>query len=143
MTGVTDPGADTEAEYGDFPLRRYLGIEMVEAEPGTGLARVQLAEQHANPNDVAHGAVLFAMVDTAMGQATMSLLDEGLFCASVDVQMRFIRPVSTGVVVAEAKVLKKGRSVVHLEAHVADDADRLIATASGTFAIITMPSVEG
>ncbi len=137
---MTDP---TEEEYGDFPLRRYLGMEMVEVAPGTGVARITLAEHHANPNGVVHGAVLFAMVDTAMGQATMSVLDEGLFCASVDVQLRFIRPVGRGVVEAEARVLKKGRSVVHLDARIVDDADRLIATASGTFTIITLPPSDG
>ncbi len=134
--------ADGAEDYGDFPLRRYLGMEMVEAAEGSGVARIELAEQHGNPNGVTHGAVLFAMVDTAMGQATMGVLDEGLFCASVDVQLRFIRPVSSGVVVAEAKVLKKGRNVVHLEAGVVDDRDRLIATASGTFAIMSMPPAE-
>jgi acyl-CoA thioesterase len=131
---------DEPTEYGDFPLRRYLGMEMAEAGPGVGIARVQLAEQHQNPNGVAHGAVLFAMVDTAMGKATMDVLDDGWFCASVDVQLRFIRPVSSGAVEAVATVLKKGRSVVHLEARVADDQDRLIATAAGTFAIIGMPT---
>ncbi len=139
---MTDSGTEESAAYGDFPLRRYLGMEMVEGGPGIGVARVQLAEQHQNPNGVTHGAVLFAMVDTAMGQATMDVLDDGWFCASVDVQLRFIRPVSSGMIEAEATVLKKGRSVVHLEARIVDDRDRLVATAAGTFAIIAMPRVD-
>lgn len=133
-------GTDETPDYGDFPLRNYLGMEMTATGPGVGVARVQLAEQHQNPNGVTHGAVLFAMIDTAMGKATMDVIDDGRFCASVDVQLRFIRPVSSGVVEAEATVLKKGRSVVHLEARVVDDQKRLIATAAGTFAIIDMPS---
>ena len=139
---MTDSGMDEATEYGDFPLKRYLGMEMAEAGSGVGIARVELAEQHQNPNGVAHGAVLFAMVDTAMGKATMDVLDDGRFCASVDVQLRFIRPASSGWLEAEATVLKKGRSVVHLEARVVDDQKRLIATAAGTFAIIDMPSLS-
>lgn len=133
-------GMNDSAEYGDFPLKRYLGMEMADAGRGVGVARVRPAEQHQNPNGVVHGAVVFAMVDTAMGKATMDVIDDGRFCASVDVQLRFIRPASGGVLEAEATVLKKGRSVVHLEARVVDDRDRLIATAAGTFAIIEMPT---
>jgi acyl-CoA thioesterase len=76
------------------------------------------------------------MVDTAMGKATMSMLGEGQHCASVDIQMRFIRAVGDGRVVADAKVLRRGRTVVHLQAGVTDDEDHLIATAEGTFTII-------
>jgi acyl-CoA thioesterase len=76
------------------------------------------------------------MVDTAMGKATMSVLPEGRFCASVDVQLRFIRPASEGVLVADVEVLKRGRAVVHLQGSVHDGDDTLIATASGTFAVI-------
>lgn len=140
---MTDGNMDETAGYGDFPLRRYLGMEMVDAGSGIGRARVEVSDQHRNPNGVTHGAVLFAMVDTAMGQATMSVLDEGLFCASVDVQLRFVRPVSAGVIEAEATVLKQGRSVVHLEGRVVDDRERLIATAAGTFTIVTIPSPDG
>jgi acyl-CoA thioesterase len=140
---VTDHEADEATEYGDFPLRRYLGMEMLDAARETGRARVELGEQHQNPNGVTHGAVLFAIVDTAMGQATMSVLDEGQFCASVDVQVRFIRPVSDGAIEAEATVLKRGRNVVHLEATIVDERSRLIATAAGTFTIVAIPSLDG
>lgn len=123
-------------EYGQFPLRSYLGMTLEEVGPGVHRARLEVADAHRNPNGVVHGAVLFALVDTAMGGATMSVLPEGRFCASVEVQLRFIRPVSEGVVVAEATVVKRGRNIVHLDARVHQDADRLVATAGGTFAVM-------
>ena len=130
----------TEAsEYGQFPLRQWLGMDMVgvaAAEPGTGSAMIDIDDRHANPNGVVHGAVLFAMVDTAMGEATMSVLEDGYYCASVEVQLRFIRPASAGSLRAEATVVKRGRSIVHLEARVTND-DKLVATAGGTFAVMT------
>jgi uncharacterized protein (TIGR00369 family) len=124
-------------EYGDFPLRRYLGLGFGSDDgPGRAQAVLTLGAEHLNPNGTVHGAVLFAMVDTAMGKATMSVLSSGQFCASVDVQFRFVRPASTGSLLADVEVLKRGRSVVHLDGRVTDGDDRLIATASGTFAII-------
>ena len=122
---------------GEFPLRRFLGMELSGDEPGVGLAHVVIGPEHLNPNGVVHGAVLFALVDTAMGKSTMSVIDEpGRYCASIEVSLRFIRPAVAGRVTATATVVKRGRSVVHLESRVVEDDGRLVATAAGTFAIL-------
>ncbi len=129
-----------EPEYGEFALKSFLDMRMDDEavlEPGTGVARIDIGPNHLNPNGVVHGGVMFTMVDTAMGKATMSVLDEGQFCASVEVQLRFIRPAAEGSIAATATVLKRGRSIVHLEARVLGAGDRLIATANGTFTIIS------
>lgn len=134
---MQDPGTDPASEdYGDFALRRFLGMEIDSPAAGEATARLTIADQHRNPNGVVHGAVLFAMVDTAMGAATMSVLAEGLFCASVDVQLRFLRSASAGTLTAEVTVAKRGRSIVHLDARVREGDDRVVATAAGTFAVI-------
>ena len=132
-------GADPDApsEYGDFPLKRYLGMELTGDEPGVGSAHVDVGPHHLNPNGVVHGAVLFALVDTAMGKSTMSVVDEpGRYCASVEVALRFIRAAAAGRLVATATVVKRGRHLAHLEARVVGDDQRLVATATGTFAIL-------
>ncbi len=133
---VIEPSVPTE-EYGDFALKRFLGMELSGDEPGVGLAHVDVGADHLNPNGVVHGAVLFALVDTAMGKATMSALEEpGRYCASIEVSLRFIRPAVAGRLTATANVVKRGRSVVHLDGRIVGDDQRLIATAAGTFAIL-------
>ncbi len=126
----------TNDEYGHFPLKDFLGMEVTGGGPGTGTASVMIGADHLNPNGVVHGAVLFALVDTAMGKATMNGLEPGRFCASIEVSLRFIRPASAGPLVADAAVVKRGKNIVHLEARVVGGDDRLVATAAGTFAII-------
>lgn len=127
----------TSDEYGDFPLRNYLGMQLTGDTAGSGVAHLEIGPQHQNPNGVVHGAVLFALVDTAMGKSTMSVIDEpDTYCASIEVSLRFIRPAVSGPLDAIATVVKRGKHIVHLEARVVGADDRLIATASGTFAII-------
>lgn len=126
----------TDATYGEFPLKAFLGLELEEVAAGHARGRITIGDEHLNPNGVVHGAVLFALVDTAMGQATMSVLPEGQYCATVDVQLRFIRPATEGALLADVSVLKRGRSIVHLDGRVHDADERLIATAAGTFAVI-------
>jgi uncharacterized protein (TIGR00369 family) len=103
------------------------------------VAAVEITPALHNPNGVVHGAVLFAMVDTAMGAATMSSLDEGLACASIEVHLRFLRAAAAGRLTAEVSVVKGGRRVVQLEGRVRDESGELIATASGSFAVIPAP----
>ena len=131
---------DSDETAGDFPLKQFLGMELSGDDPGVGFAHVDVGPDHLNPNGVVHGAVLFALVDTAMGKSTMSVIDEpGRYCASIEVSLRFIRPAVAGRVTATATVVKRGRNVVHLDGRVVDADQRLIATAAGTFAILGEP----
>jgi acyl-CoA thioesterase len=119
----------------DFPLRKFLDFSM-EKGAGTAVAELVLDERHMNPNGVAHGAVCFALMDTAMGGAVVSILDEGVMCATIEMQTRFHRAASSGVLRAEATVVSGGRRVVQLEARTVDGEGRLIASATGSFAVI-------
>lgn len=132
--------AEAEEERGAFPLRSLLGMEVASPRPGVGTGHLVVAPIHHNPNGVVHGAVLFALVDTAMGAATQGILEEGRVCASIDVHLRFLRPVADGSVHAEVEVVHAGRRIVQLEGEVRDDDDALVATATGAFAVISPPT---
>jgi len=103
---------------------------------GQAVAAIDVGPEHHNPNGVVHGAVLFAMADTAMGAATMSVLDDGLACASIEVQLRFLRAAASGRIEAHTEVLKHGRRVVQLESRIVDHDGHLLAVAAGSFAVI-------
>ena len=107
--------------------------------PRSAEARLTVGPEHLNPHGAVHGAVLFAMVDTAMGAATMSVLPEGRLCASIDVQMRFLAPVFDGSLAATAEVIKAGKKVVHLQARVLDHDDRVVAFGTGAFSVFDAP----
>ena len=129
--------SDSLTEYGDFPLRSFLGMELTGDGAGIGVATVDAGPDHMNPNGVVHGAVLFALVDTAMGKATMSVIDEpDAYCASIEVSMRFIRPALAGPLTATSSVIKRGRNVVHLESRVIGADEQLVASSAGSFAIL-------
>lgn len=107
---------------------------------GSGRAILDIGPDLLNPNGVVHGAVLFAMVDTAMGAATMSVLEDGQACASIEVHLRFLRAAAAGSLTADVSVIRAGRRIAQLEGRVTGADDELIATASGSFAVITGPA---
>lgn len=131
---VIDP---TDLEYGRFPLGTYLGVTVDDERPGEAEASIEVGERHLNPNGVVHGGVVFTLVDTAMGRAAMSVLDEGSYCASIEVSVRFLRAVPEGRMTARVTVLQAGRRIVQQEGRVTvDGEDRPIVSASGSFAVL-------
>lgn len=130
--------ADVDSDGLHFPFRDLLGFR-IEPDDDVATASLDVEERHLNPNGAVHGAVMFALVDTAMGRATMMSLDEGNACATVDITTRFLRPCLGGRIRATATVRKAGRRIVHLDGVVVDDAGREVMAATGVFAVIPAP----
>jgi acyl-CoA thioesterase len=122
-----------------FPLQEFLGF-VIERADRQATVRLTVDERHLNPNGVAHGSVAFAIMDTAMGAAAMSVVPEGQMCATIEMHTRFHRPACRGELRAEATVVSPGKRVVHLEARTYDGADALVASATASFAIIGTPA---
>lgn len=130
------PGGDGEPPFG---FKQLVGF-VVDSTAVPTRVSLDVGPQHLNPNGVIHGAVPHALMDTAMGAACMGVLDEGLFCATVEMQVRYLRGASSGALVATAEVINAGRRIVHLEARTVDDTGRVIATATASFAVIQPPA---
>ncbi len=120
----------------DFALGEFLGMSVETVAPGVARAVADATTTHHNPHGFVHGGVLFTMVDTSMGAATMSTLTEGQRCSTIELHLRFLRPIVDGRIVVETTVVKPGRRIVHLESKVSDQHGRLVATATGSFAVI-------
>jgi len=121
-----------------FWLQEQLGFTLTRGD-GWARASLECDERHLNPHGTVHGAVLFALIDTAMGAATMGVIDEGSLCATIEINTRFLEPVFAGTLTADVQVIKAGRRIVHLEADLTNGAERSIARASGSFAVIAKP----
>lgn len=127
--------AHTANDPSSFPLQELLGISIDVVEEGRACTAVEADASALNPNGVVHGAVLFAIADTAMAAATTSIISEDMACASIDVHVRFLRPAANGRLEAEAVVLRAGRRVVHLEARIIDGGGEQVAMATGSFGV--------
>jgi acyl-CoA thioesterase len=120
-----------------FPLKEFLGLEIVDGPvAGSVEAIIAITDQHLNPNGVVHGGVIFSLIDTAMGAATMRVLEEGCHCATVEIQTRFIRAASSGTLRGSASVIRRGRHLVHVQSEVLNDLGQIVAMGTGTFTIM-------
>ena len=121
---------------GDFPIGAFIGMTIERPGAGRAVARVTANESHHNPHGFVHGSVVFTLVDTSMGAAVMSMLSDGRRCSTIECQVRFLRPVVGADLVCETTVVKPGRRVFHLESRVTTGDGKLVATGTGSFAVI-------
>ncbi|MFM8946165.1 MAG: PaaI family thioesterase, partial [Actinomycetota bacterium] len=69
-----------------------------------------------------------------------SVLGAGHYCSTIEIQIRYLRPVTDGGLTVETQVVKPGRRIVHLESRVTDANGRLVATATGSYAVLPIPT---
>lgn len=119
-----------------FPFQELVGYQLEKGD-GRCLAWLDVDARHMNPNGVVHGGVLFALLDTAMGGATSSVMAPGSWCTTIDVNIRYFAPCRSGRVSAEVTVRRAGRRIVHLDGVVRDGDGKEYAAATGTYAVIT------
>lgn len=128
--------ADTNHAYYDYsnPFGSLLGLHFSEWRQGRSLCHIDITSLFLNPNGVVHGAVIYALADTGMGGALVSILDQDELCTTVEIKMSYFRSITTGQLRCEARVIQRGKRIAFLDALVYSG-DTLIAQATGTFAI--------
>lgn len=125
------------------PIARLIGFRLVEIEPGRAVVECEVSERHANPMGTLHGGVLCDIADAAMGMAYASTLGEGESFTTLELTIKFLRPVWNSRLRAIGTVVKSGRTIGLVECDVLDERDRLIARTSGTHMTLRGEHAEG
>jgi len=119
-----------------IPFVELIGLTFEEVGGGTSLCALDVRDELFNPQHVVHGGASYALADTGMGAALTSLLQEGEYCATIEIKISYFKPVTTGTLTCKTAVINKGKRVASLESEIWNEG-RLVAKASGSFAIFT------
>ena len=114
------------------PVAELIGLEVVRADGGESRMELVADERHATPMGTIHGGILCDLADAAMGTAYFSTLAPGESFTTLELKMNFLRPFWTGRLIANGRVVQRGRSVGMAECDVLGDDGRLIARATST-----------
>ena len=128
---------------GALPLNTFaqtLGYDIVEAESGRVAITLQPTDAHLNPWGTVHGGLTATLLDSCMGLAIKSTLDQGLSSTTLEFKISLLRAITpeTGRIRAEGKVLNCGRRVGTAEGRVTDAEGRLLAHGTTTCLIFTI-----
>jgi uncharacterized protein (TIGR00369 family) len=120
------------------PIADLLGFEPRDLDPGRVTFTFRPAEQHYNPLGMVHGGVSATLLDTVMGCAVHSVLPKGAGYSTLDISVRYLRPVTveTGPVLATGTLVHRGRRVATAEGRLVDTAQgRILATSTSTLLV--------
>ena len=115
-----------------------MGFEIDAVEEGHIAFTMRAEEWMANPMGVVHGGMTATILDTVVTLAVQSKLPAGKFCTTVDLHVQYVRGASPDgrLIKADGWAIHVGRSIGTARGEAYDEGGRLIATATGTFAII-------
>ena len=114
----------------------WLGLVDVSQEEGEAVVDMTATEDMANSAGFVHGGMISALADSAMGRSLRTIKPGVVRSMSFDLKLSFINAAKVGERLrATGRVVHAGRRTAVTECRVEGPGGRLVATASGTFAI--------
>lgn len=104
-------------------------------EPGKVLYRMLIKDKHLATTRAAHGGSIAALADATLGVGALSsVCEEGMIVSTVEFKISYFHPAHLNdLVTGTSIVLRKGRSLLFMEAELRNQKGIIIAKASGTF----------
>jgi uncharacterized protein (TIGR00369 family) len=131
-------GSELIAEFvRHSPFAKHLGIELREIEDDRALLALPFAEEVVTIGDVVHGGAISTLIDVAAVAAAFSAVEydgEPPRGTTVGLTVDFLAAARAQEVLAEARVLRRGSSLIFIEVKASGGADgALVATGLVTY----------
>ena len=127
------------AEERREPLSHFdalLGTEWIDDDPDHAQVRVQMRDELRQPVGLLHGGVMSTLVESVCSRATaLTVLDDGMMAMGQSISVSFLRPITEGAAIVNARARHRGRTTWIWEAEVKDSEDRLCALGQMTIAV--------
>jgi uncharacterized protein (TIGR00369 family) len=134
LSGAEFFAAIAEGRIASPPVMQALDFGGVSFGEGRATFRLTPREFHYNPLGTVHGGVFATLLDSACGCAVHTMLPAGVFYTSLDLSVKFLRPVTvdTGPITAEGSVVHLGRRTALAEGRITDAAGKVYVTATSS-----------
>jgi len=123
----------------EFPFFRLIGLEILDVEAGSSRVRIEHRHDLAQPAGIMHGGVIATLIDTGIAHALLmtdrfqELRHDNGALVSIDLRVKFLRPVSEGMIECRSEIVRLGRTIIHAEAVVTDAAGKEVARGDATY----------
>ena len=114
-------------------VSKHIRSRVETVEPGRATLYIDVEDYHFNGNGTLHGGVHASLIDNAMGISVLALV--GVRIATVEMNVHFLGPVSSGRITCEARVVHRTRRMATAEAKVYDAEWNLVSMGTGTFRV--------
>ena len=127
----------------NFPFFNLIGLEIIDLEPGWSKTSISFRPDLTNPGGIMHGGVIASLIDTGIAHSILmtdmfqEIAREGGSIVSVDLRIKYFRPITHGTLICESLIIKPGKQILHAESIVTDKADREVARGDAIYMAVT------
>jgi len=114
----------------------WMGITLVGIGDGESELRLDLEPHHLNPGGIVHGGVLATLLDACIGLALRTKLGMDAEHVTIKLDVNYLAPARTGVLMGRGKAVQTGRRVSYGEAEISGEDGTLVAKGTATFLVI-------
>ena len=100
------------------------------AEGKNAILKGIITETSNNPYNIAHGGFIFGLGDTAMGIAAAST---GKNAVTLSATINYLKPSVGKYLIAEAEIVRSGKSTCYLRTNIYNDKEELVATMDSNY----------
>lgn len=129
-------------ELPSAPIFQTLDFVPVEAERGRMVFQGTPKPDYYNPIGSVHGGYIATLLDSALGCAVHTMLEQGFGYTTLELKVNYVRALTdkTGPVRAEAHVVNVSRQIGVAQGRLVDAAGRMYACGSTTCLIFPLPA---
>lgn len=131
-----------------FPFFKLIGLEILDMEPGWSKSQVTYRNDLCQPAGIMHGGIIASLIDTGIAHALIlteafqDVAQHGGGIVSVDLRVKFFRPVSEGVIVCESKIPRMGRQLFHAESTVVNAEGKEVARGDSIYMAVRPEQIQ-
>lgn len=121
------------------PMAVALGSQLLRVNRAEGTVEIAFSPDQlfVQGGDVLQGGALAAMLDFAMAFATMANLQPDHTCATVNLNVAYLRPAPRGPYIAVGELERRGKTLAFTRAQLKREYDEsIVATATSTLTLV-------
>ncbi len=119
------------------PFFTLMGVELGELDNGSATLRMTIRPDMMNGEEWLQGGIFTALADEAMVLAIYPLLDPDERIATISETTNFLAGANEGVLIAEGRLIKRGRRVIFAEGDIrVVGSDRILARCTAAYAVV-------
>ena len=115
------------------PYYTLLNMKIQEVKDRYARLTMNLEEKHLQFLKKVHGGAIASLADSAAAWATVGSTGLEAVPVTVEMKINFLAPVESGRLIAEARIVHKGKTISLSDVEVKDDKGRLVAKSLVTY----------
>lgn len=131
-----------------FPFFNLIGLEILDMEPGWSKTQVTYRNDLCQPAGIMHGGIIASLIDTGIAHALIlteafrEVAEHGGGIVSVDLRVKYFRPVSEGKIICESRIPRMGRQLFHAESSVVNAEGKEVARGDSIYMAVRAEQIQ-